>query len=310
MAWDEDLLRRMAIAPKILPTVVDTAGDIAVTDPSWFGRAIPITSLVGDQQAALFGQGCFREGLAKCTIGTGAFVLAHAGSELPSATPELIRTVAWRQAGRKTVYAWEGAVFTAGSLINWLRDGLEIIERPEDTARIAAAVDDCGGVVMVPAFSGLATPYWDPAARGLLVGMTSKTTRAHVVRAALESIAMQIVDVLMSMEHASRAELASVQVDGGVAQNAVVLQSLADLSDRPIHRHAMAEATARGACWLAGLAAGLWSSEEVLPVDSWGETTRFQPHLGSSERAAQYHRWQQAVARSRGWADMPEAEAP
>lgn len=301
MEWDQDLLSRMGIPEAILPEVVDTAGVLATTHPSWFGRTIPIASLVGDQQAALFGQGCHSEGKAKCTIGTGAFVLAHAGSDLHQAPEALIRTVAWRLSGHAPAYAWEGAVFTAGALINWLRDGLAIIQEPRDTEVMARSVADTGGVVMVPAFSGLATPYWDPAARGLLIGMTSKTSRAHLVRAALESIAFQIVDVLRAMEEASDTKFSELKVDGGVAQNDFLTQFLADVSDMGVVRYAMAEATARGAAWLAGLGSGLWPSLDCLPTASLGEPTLFSPVMSSIVRLESYARWQRAVVRSQGW---------
>lgn len=300
MTWDEDLLHRMGIPLAILPTVVDTAGVKAITDPVWFGHGIPIASMVGDQQAALFGQGCHQPGQAKCTMGTGAFILENAG-EASSPTPSgLIRTVAWRLPANKPVYALEGAVFTAGTLVNWLQDGLQLIAEPSETEAMARKVPDSGGVVMVPAFSGLGTPYWDPGARGLIIGMTSKTSREHLVRAALESIAFQIVDVLKAMD----VPPSQLEVDGGVAQNNFVTQFLADVAEMTVVRHRMAEATARGAAWLAGLATEFWPSIASLPLDARGETRTFVPAATQAENAAGYARWRRAVERARGWEEV------
>lgn len=303
LAWDEDLLRAMDLSPTLLPDVVDSAGLLAMTDPAWFGRAIPICAMVGDQQAALFGQRCHQPNMAKCTVGTGAFVLAHAGSA-PSPTPKaLIRTIAWRMGGEPVVYALEGAVFTAGALITWLKDGLKVIESAADTEQMARSVPDTGGVVLVPAFSGLGTPYWDPGARGLLIGMTSLTSRSHLVRAALESIAFQVVDVLQAMASASGASLDVLCVDGGVMNNGWVAQFMANISGVAIERPPMTEATARGAAWLAGLAAEVWPSVADLPRFDPTTIDRFEPNLAEDQRQKQYRQWQRAVARARGWVE-------
>jgi glycerol kinase len=302
MEWDDELLERMQIPRQILPEVVDSAGVLAMTEPTWLGRPIPIASVIGDQQAALFGQNCHLAGMAKCTIGTGAFILAQTGASLPTSAESLIRTVAWRLPGQPPSYALEGAVFTAGTLINWLRDGLKAIDRAEETEVLARSVENTGGVAVVPAFSGLGSPYWDPTARGLMIGITSATTRAHVIRAALESIAFQIADVVRAMEDVSHRPLHQLRVDGGVARNSFVVQFLADVLGIAVERPRMPEATARGAALLAGMAIGMWESVDQLPPVDPDAVDRFLPQAENHGHRKEYARWQQAVERARGWA--------
>jgi glycerol kinase len=299
--WDEFLLEALGVPRAMLPEVRDSTGIFGETDPEWFGEAIPIAGIAGDQQSALFGQGCVTEGRAKNTYGTGCFLLMNTGAEAPRSEAGLVTTVAWRAEGRLT-YALEGSIFVAGSAVQWLRDGLEIIDHARDTEALAQSVEDTGGVFVVPAFVGLGAPYWDEAARGTIVGITRGTTRAHVTRATLESIAYQTRDVMDAMRRDSGIAPAVLRVDGGACENDFLMQFQADILGIAVERPSVLEATAMGAAALAGLAVGLWRDRSELDAKA-GEVTLFEPRMSSDQREALYHDWQRAVERSRGWVE-------
>jgi len=299
--WDEDLLREFRIPRSLLPEVRDSVGVFGETAPALFGRAIPIAGIAGDQQAALFGQACRRPGMAKCTYGTGCFLLAHTGEAAATSTPGLLSTAAWRIGGR-TEFALEGSVFIAGAAVQWLRDQLGLIETAAETEALARSVPDSGGVVFVPAFAGLGAPQWDAAARGTILGLTRGTTRAHLARATLEGIAQQVADVAEAMAADAGQPLTALRVDGGAAQNDFLMQLQADLLGAPVERAAVAETTALGAGWLAGLGIGLWSAERD-PGDSWRSERIFTPEMPEERRRDLRNQWARATERARGWAD-------
>jgi glycerol kinase len=256
--------------------------------------------MAGDQQAALFGQACFAAGSVKTTFGTGCFLLLNVGPERVRSRHRLLSTVAWRLGdARPLQYALEGSVFVGGAVVQWLRDELGLVESAEQTAALAASVPDSGGVYVVPAFTGLGAPYWDDAARGTIVGLTRGSTRAHLVRAALEGIAHQVADVVEAMEADAGAPIQAMRVDGGAAANDVLMQVQAVLIDRPVLRPANLESTALGAAMLAGLASGFWTSLDELAALQRIER-RFEPAMSAPERARQRDGWRAAVARSRG----------
>jgi glycerol kinase len=295
--WDQQLLDLFGIPRELLPAVVDTSGVIGVTGrASDLPAGIPVASLVGDQQAALYGQTCFRPGMAKCTYGTGAFLLMHCGTQPVAPPPGLLSTVAWRYGGR-AYYCLEGSVFVAGAAVRWLRDGLGLIASADETESLARLVPDTGGVVFVPAFAGLGAPYWDPAARGVIIGITAGTRREHVVRACLEAIAQQCHDVLESMV-AETGDLQMLRVDGGAARNDFLLQTQADLSGVEVHRPVVAETTALGAAMLAGLATGVWRDEAELQ-SVWHADAVFRPTWSDSQRHVARANWLRAVASAR-----------
>ncbi len=306
LAWDDELLAAMGIPRALLPRVVDSSGALAVSDTAWFGQELAVASMIGDQQAALFGQQCHAPGLAKCTLGTGAFVLGYGGERPGPVAEGLIRTVAWRRQGEAAIYAWEGSTFTAGALLEWLSHELGLLARPQDADQMATSVADTADLVVVPAFSGLGSPYWDASARGLWIGLTAATTRQHVVRAALEAIAFQVADVVRSMAAGAGHAFNELRIDGGVGQSNFLAQFLADILALPVVRPRMPEATARGAAFLAGLARGLWRDLDQLPSPEAGE--RFVPRMRFDEAERRYLRWRTAVARARGWAPNGEEE--
>ncbi len=299
--WDDEILAELQVPRVMLPAVLPSSEVYAETDPSILGAAIPLAGLVGDQQAALFGQACFRPGTAKNTYGTGCFLLANTGAELVSSRHGLLTTVGWRRSG-ETVYALEGSVFVAGAAVQWLRDGLGLIGSAAETDALAASVPDTGGVFVVPAFSGLGAPYWDPAARGTIVGLTRGTARAHLVRATLEAIAHQTCDVAEAMAADRGATLVTLRVDGGASANEFLMQRQADLLGIPVERAAIAESTALGAAGLAGLAVGWWLSPDAFAV-RWHADRVFEPRLSAEERASLRRAWHRAVERSRGWVE-------
>jgi glycerol kinase len=262
------------------------------------GRRVPVAGMAGDQQAALFGQTCFAPGQAKNTYGTGCFLLLNTGGAPVQPAHGLLSTVAWRVNGQ-TTYALEGSVFVAGAAVQWLRDGLGIIADARETEALARSVPDTGGVFFVPAFAGLGTPHWNPHARGMITGLTRGTTRAHLVRAALEAIAFQSRDVLDAMNRNAGVAVADLRVDGGAASNDFLLQFQADVLGAPVTRPAVGETTALGAAFLAGLAVGFWQSEAELAA-LWAADRTFQPALAEPERAALYARWKKAVAYQTG----------
>ena len=303
--WDEFLLLVLNIPRSMLPEIRDSSGVFAETDPEWFGESIPIAGIAGDQQSALFGQGCVSKGLAKNTYGTGCFLLMNTGNEAPRSEAGLITTVAWRLDG-KLEYALEGSIFVAGSAVQWLRDGLEIIQYAGESDELARSVPDSGGVYVVPAFVGLGAPYWDEAARGTIVGITRGTTRAHLARATLESIAYQTRDVMDAMAQDSGVAPALLHVDGGACANDFLMQFQADILGIAVERPAVLEVTAMGAAALAGLGVGFWQDRSDLDAKT-GPSTLFEPTLSEDEREARYRNWLRAVERSRGWATEEEA---
>ena len=297
--WDDVLLRELAIPREILPEVRDTSGDFGVVDSEWLGAEIPIAGMAGDQQAALFGQGCVEPGLAKNTYGTGCFLLMNTGEDAPRSTTGLVTTIAWGIRG-KVEYALEGSIFMAGAAVQWLRDGLRLVATAADTEAAARSVPDTGGVYLVPAFVGLGAPYWDERARGTIVGMTRGTTRAHIVRATLEAIAYQTCDVVECVQQDSGLDLQRLRVDGGACQNDFLMQFQADILGVEVERPALLEVTALGAAAFAGLAVGFWRDRAEIAAES-APVFRFEPTLASDERQALYAGWKRAVERSRDW---------
>jgi glycerol kinase len=296
--WDDELLRLFRVPRAVLPEIRPSSGVVATT-AGLLGADIPIAGLAGDQQAALVGQLCLAPGQTKTTYGTGCFLLQNTGPAPVSSQHRLLTTVAYQVEG-KTTYALEGSVFVAGAVVQWLRDGLGIIDRSEDVGPLAASVTDSGDVFLVPAFVGLGAPHWDSSARGMLIGLTRGTTRAHIARAALESIAFQVADLIEAVQADSRLPLPEMLVDGGAAKNDLLMQIQADLLGVPLVRPACVETTALGAALLAGLAVGVWRSLSDLSglrtVDR-----RFDPQLPPADAAAKRDRWRQAVERCRGW---------
>ncbi len=299
-AWDERMLERLGIPRALLPEVHDSSGVLAETDPAVFGAAVPIAGVAGDQHAALFGQACFAPGMAKNTYGTGCFMLLNTGERPLHSRHGLLTTPAWRIGGRCT-YALEGAVFIGGAVVQWLRDGLGLFGASAETAAMAAAVADTGGVYLVPAFVGLGAPHWDPYARGTIVGLTRATNRNHLARAALESIAYQSHDVLHSMEEDTALTLTTLRVDGGAAANDFLCQFQADILGREVSRPRGVETTALGAAFLAGLAIGVWRDTAALEA-LWSEERRFAPQRTRAEVQHLLADWSRAVERSKGWA--------
>ncbi len=297
--WDDEILRLLDVPREILPEVRPSSGVFGTTDPSVLGAAIPVAGIAGDQQAALFGQTCFETGSAKNTYGTGCFVLVNTGTQARRSASGLLTTIAWGIDG-KVEYALEGSVFVAGAAVQWLRDGLGIIREAAETQALAQEVKDNGGVVLVPAFVGLGAPTWDPYARGTIFGITRGTTRAHVARAALESIAYQTRDVVECMERDAGVSIPELRADGGATANEFLMQFQADMLGRPVVRAAVAETTALGAAFLAGLATGVWSGRgDLLRHIRAGD--RFEPAMDPEERERLYARWKRAVERAVGW---------
>ncbi len=299
LEWDEEILRIFGIPAPMLPRPVASSGVVGETAPGIFGRSIPIAGIAGDQQAALFGQTALQSGQAKNTYGTGCFMLMNTG---PRAVPStnLLTTIAWGIDSRVD-YALEGSVFVAGAAIQWLRDELGVIKEAAETESLARSVPDTGGVYFVPAFVGLGAPYWDSYARGAILGLTRGTGRAHLARAALEAIAFQTRDVLETMRRDSGIALECLRVDGGAAVNDFLCQFQADVLGVAVERPAVAETTALGAAYLAGLATGFWTGREEI-VRNHRLEKRFTPEMGGTERERLYDEWLRAVERSRAWA--------
>jgi glycerol kinase len=292
----------------VLPAVQPTSYVFGETRPDIFGRAIPIAAMAGDQQAATFGQACFRPGQAKNTYGTGAFLLLNTGDEPRASVHGLLSTVGWQLApSGPATYALEGSVFSAGSAVQWLRDGMRAIAAAPDIEALAASVEDTGGVYVVPAFTGLGAPYWDPNARGTIVGITRGTGLAELARATLESIALQVADVLDAMAADSGERLRALRVDGGAAANDLLLQLQSDLLGVPVERPVVAETTALGAAYLAGLAVGYWQGLGEIE-SNWALDRRFEPSMSDDRRRSMLHDWHRAVERSRGWVEPSAAD--
>jgi glycerol kinase len=293
--WSDELCDLLRVPRAALPEVVPSYGEVGRTDPSAFlGLDLPIAGVAGDQQAALFGQACFGVGDSKCTYGTGSFVLVNTGREVVRSDAGLLSTVAWMNPDRTLTYALEGAIFVTGAAVQWLRDGLGIIGAAAETEALAATVPDSGGVVFVPALTGLGAPDWDPSARGTIVGITRGTTRAHLARATLEAIAFEVRDVVGLLP-----DVTTLRVDGGAAANDLLLQMQADTLSMPVERPEVLETTGLGAAFLAGLGTGVWASADEL-ASTWRLGMRFEPQEPSAD-ATTYARWRAAVDRAKGW---------
>jgi glycerol kinase len=302
LAWDPELLALMEVPPGVLPEVCSSSEIYGETD--LFGAPIPIAGIAGDQQAATFGQACFRPGQAKNTYGTGAFLLLNTGDRVVPSGNGLLSTVAWQLgADEPVVYALEGSVFIAGAAVQWIRDGLRAIESSSDIETLAAGADDTGGVYLVPAFVGLGAPYWDPTARGALLGITRGTGLPEIAKATVEAIAYQVRDVLDAMHADTGERLTGLRVDGGAAGNDALLQFQADLLDLPVERSAVAETSALGAAYLAGLAVGYWRDLTDLEAN-WRLDRRFAPSMDLARRERLYAGWRRAVERTRGWTEL------
>ena len=300
LEWDDALLRALDIPRAMLPDVRPSSGTFGHIQPDLFhGHEIPITGVAGDQHAALFGQACFRPGMTKSTYGTGCFVLANTGATRVISRSSLITTIAW-DIGDGVTYALEGSVFSAGATVQWLRDGLGIIQSSQEVNSLAESVDDNGGVYMVPAFTGLGAPYWDPDARGTIVGLTRGSTAGHVARAALEATAYQTRGVVDAMAADAGLAIDVLRVDGGGSASQLMMQHQADMLGVPIERCAVPETTALGAGYLAGLAIGVWESTAEIEV-LWNSDATFEPKMHDTERSRLYAEFQRAVERARAW---------
>lgn len=295
--WDEELLDLFNIPASVLPRIISSDCHIADTAPGLLGATIPITGILGDQQSALFGQSCFEPGMAKNTYGTGCFMLFNTGHDIQLSQNKLLSTLAW-QAQEQTSYALEGSVFMAGAVVQWLRDGLGIIQKSSDIEKLACKVKDTDGVVLVPAFTGLGAPHWDSEARALLCGMSRGTNKAHIARAALESIAFQVSDVLTAMQSDIAHPLKELRVDGGASCNDMLMQFQADLLNVPVLRPKMLESTAWGAAAMAGLKSGVFSNLNEIS-QSWQLDRAFEPKMQSDEREAHLVKWQNALKRAK-----------
>ncbi|HVQ87604.1 MAG TPA: glycerol kinase GlpK [Actinomycetes bacterium] len=298
LSWSEELCDLFGVPLAALPDIVPSYGVVGHTDPETFlGLDLPISGIAGDQQAALFGQTCFTPGDSKCTYGTGSFVLTNTGATAVHTDTGLLTTVAWSEPGGGTTFALEGSIFVTGAAVQWLRDGLGIIDSAEQSAALARSVPDSGGVVFVPALTGMGAPDWDPSARGAIFGITRSTTAAHIARATLEAIAFEVRDVVDLMTHEAHVAVPSLAVDGGASANDLLCQLQADQLGVPVLRPDVVETTALGAAFLAGLGSGVWSSLEELRR-TWQLQQRFEP--GERDNAA-HRQWRFAVERAKGW---------
>ena len=298
--WDEEILAELNIPRSMLPKPLPSSGLFGTTAPSLLGGEIPITGAAGDQQAALFGQTCFQPGEAKNTYGTGCFLLMNTGEKPVFSQNGLVTTIAWGL-GEKVTYALEGSIFVAGAAIQWLRDEMKLIANAAESEAVAQEVTDTNGCYVVPAFTGLAAPYWDQYARGAIVGLTRGCNRAHIVRATLDSLTYQTYDVLNAMRADSGIALASLKVDGGASANNYLMQTQADVIGAPVLRPTCVESTAMGAAYLAGLAVGFWRDQaEIRKI--WAVDRTFEPQLDAKSRDARLHGWHRAVQRAFDWA--------
>jgi glycerol kinase len=300
LKWDDELLSIFNIPESMLPEVKPSSGLYGYTESSLFGSPVPIYGDAGDQHAALFGQTCFDEGNAKNTYGTGCFLLMNTGEKAVVSNHGLLTTLAWNING-KTTYALEGSIFIAGASLQWLRDELKIIESSAESEVFASAVEDTNGVYLVPAFAGLGAPYWDPYARGTIIGLTRGTRKEHIIRAALEAIAYQTYDVLKAMEADSGITLKALKVDGGASSNNFLMQFQADILGVDVERPKVTEITALGAAYLAGLASGYWTGMEEL-AENWSVSKIFSPCIREEKTKELIMGWHKAVERSKGWA--------
>jgi glycerol kinase len=295
--WDDELLKIFGVPRSMLPEVRSSSEVYGRS--TLFGASIPIAGIAGDQQAALFGQVCTKPGMVKNTYGTGCFMLMNTGTKPIASKNNLLTTVAWKVGGR-TEYALEGSIFIAGAVVQWLRDGLEIIRSSAEVEGLAASVPDANGVYLVPAFAGLGAPHWDQYARGTIVGLTRGTTKAHLARAALDGIALQVMDVLEAMEADAGIKLRELRVDGGASGNNLLMQLQADLLNVPVVRPKIAETTALGAAYLAGLAVGYWKDQAEI-ARQWQVDARFKPKMSPTARKKIAAGWEKALTRAKGW---------
>ncbi|MBX5458676.1 MAG: glycerol kinase GlpK [Thermogemmatispora sp.] len=297
--WDDVILKELGVPRAMLPQVMPSSTVYGETDPEFFGGPIKIAGVAGDQQAATFGQACFEVGMAKNTYGTGSFMLMNTGDRGVASKNGLLTTIAWRINGQ-TTYALEGSIFITGAAVQWLRDGLRAIASSSDVEQLAMSVPDNGGVYLVPAFVGLGAPYWDPYARGTIVGLTRGSSIAHIARATLESMCYQTRDVLEAMTADSGVRVKALRVDGGAVVNNLLMQFQADILGVPVQRPKVAETTALGAAYLAGLATGFWSSQQEV-AEQWAVDRTFEPQMSADQRDALYAGWKRAVERSLQW---------
>lgn len=298
-AWDDVILRELGVPRAMLPTVMPSSGVFGETDSEFFGGPITMAGVAGDQQAATFGQACYEVGMSKNTYGTGNFMLMNTGTRGVPSQNGLLTTIAWG-VNNQVVYALEGAIFITGAAVQWLRDSLRAIKTSGDVEALAAEVPDNGGVYLVPAFVGLGAPYWDSYARGTIIGLTRGSTVAHIARATLESMCYQTRDVLAAMTADSGVDVTTLRVDGGAVVNNLLMQFQADILGVPVQRPKVAETTALGAAYLAGLAVGFWSSQQEV-AEQWAIDRTFEPQMSSSQREELYACWKRAVERSLAW---------
>jgi len=299
--WDDVILKELAVPRAMLPKVMPSSAVYGETDPEFFGAAIKMAGDAGDQQAATFGQACYEVGMVKNTYGTGCFMLMNTGNRGVPSKSGLLTTLGWG-IGNEIVYCLEGSIFITGAAVQWLRDGLKVITKSADVEGLAASVPDNGGVYMVPAFVGLGAPYWDPYARGSIVGLTRGSTVAHVARATLESMCYQTRDVLEAMSADSGVQVKTLRVDGGAVVNNLLMQFQADILGVAVQRPKVAETTALGAAYLAGLAVGFWSSQQEV-AEQWALDRSFEPQMSAAQRDELYAGWKKAVQRSLRWAE-------
>ena len=297
--WDDVILKELGIPRAMLPAVMPSSGVFGETDAEFFGEPLKMAGVAGDQQAATFGQACYEVGMAKNTYGTGCFMLMNTGTQGVPSNNGLLTTIAWG-INDQTFYALEGSIFVTGAAVQWLRDELKMIKQSSDVEELAASVPDNGGVYMVPAFVGLGAPYWDPHARGTIVGLTRGSNSGHIARATLESMAYQTRDVLEAMTADSNVQVTTLRVDGGAVVNNLLMQFQADILGVPVQRPKVAETTALGAAYLAGLAVGFWKSQEEV-AEYWAVDRTFEPQMSADEREKLYADWKRAVERSQHW---------
>ncbi len=300
LTWDEQLCEQLEVPMCMLPEARPSSGNFGFADPEFFGGQIKIAGVAGDQQAALFGQTCFEPGMAKNTYGTGCFMLMNVGEKPIYPNNGLLTTIAWGLDG-KVEYALEGSVFVAGAAIQWLRDELKVIDASPDSEYFATQVKDTNGCYVVPAFTGLGAPYWDPYARGAITGLTRGVNKYHIIRATLESLAFQTYDVLAAMEEGSGVKLNALKVDGGACKNNFLMQFQSDIIGAPVHRPVCVETTAMGASYLAGLAVGFWAGKQDV-IKNWAIDHEFKPDMSAETREAELKGWHQAVNATLGWA--------
>ncbi len=297
--WDETILAELGIPRTMLPEVRPSSGAFGTADAEFFGTELPLAGVAGDQQAATFGQACFEVGMAKNTYGTGSFLLLNTGEQGMSSQNGLLTTLGWGL-GDTITYMLEGSIFVTGAAVQWLRDGLQVIEQSVDVESLAASVPDNGGVYLVPAFVGLGAPYWDSHARGTIIGLTRGSTAAHIARATLESICYQTRDVAEAMHADSGVEMKTLRVDGGAASNNLLMQFQADILGVSVQRPRVAETTALGAAYLAGLATGFWRDQREV-AEQWAIDRVFEPQMSADQREQLYATWKRAVERSQRW---------